>query len=204
MLGRTGEQKKNIQQERSPQTKSNRSQLLRLGLRWTYTHTQLPAAEPLMGTERARLEWKFAGWTGQTESHPSSLHAVTRKSPHGHGRKKRSKTWTISCGLAQVCAACRHLSCLKGNSKCGRHICVIYFHSYNLNIHSVTWIPKRHLGLTNTPWTRQNQMTLNEFQLDSVHLPRDRKAASRRVRSWSGVWISLRRDEQRDVGAGRG
>lgn len=53
----------NLQQERSPQTKSNGSQLLRFGLRWTHAHTLLPAAEPLVGTERAGLEWKFAGRT---------------------------------------------------------------------------------------------------------------------------------------------
>lgn len=36
----------------------------------------------------------------------------------------------------------------------------------------------------------QNQMKLNEFQFDSVHLPRDGSTVSRRVRSWTCVCLT--------------
>lgn len=40
------------------------------------------------------------------------------------------------------------VACSSGSSKYVWHICVIYSQAYNLNKHSVTWIPVRYLDLT--------------------------------------------------------
>ena len=133
----------------------------------THTHTgaavHIPAAEVILGIEEARLTRRWAEWTARHESHPLSPSPDLSPAVQMWRRRGDRLGW-CSAVLVQFFFLSGFFSwsiylfrlpssiCLKEKKKYGCHICVIYFHSYSLNIGSVIWIAKRHLSWTNTAW----------------------------------------------------